>query len=215
MANEELPKGIEDVTRAQPALAIGKGGKPPPAGSFQAYMEKAGGTTLGKATPGAQSPFEVMQGSTVAASGADTKTLLAQVTTSQATLSDLSTELNTPKLKLKQSQRWLLKQKLANASAHLTSVNDKLGIPPAPPFEEPSEGGPIEKFLSYITDGQSKLTQAQDKLKELNATGKELNPADLLLIQIKLAKAQQEMEYSSVVLSKAVDAMRTLMSIQL
>ena len=214
MAGETFPKDIEDVGRPQPTLPIGTGGKPPPAGEFKSFMEGTQGTTLGKTT-GQQSPFDVMQSQSLAASGADIKTLLAQVNTAQTTLGDLNNELNTPKLKLKQSQRWLLKQKFANSNAHLRSANEKLGTPPTPPFEEPTEGGPIVKFLSYLTDGQNQLSLAHQKLGELNASGKTLNPTDLLLIQIKLAKAQQEMEYSSVVLSKAVDDMKTLMNVQL
>lgn len=215
MAGESFPQDIEDVGRPQPTLPIGTGGKPlPTQGSFQAYMQEAKGATLGKTT-GQQSPFDVMQGQSLAASGADVKTLLTQVNTAQTTLADLNNELNTPKLKLKQSQRWLLKQKLSNSNAHLRSANEKLGIPPSPPFEEPEEGGPIYKFLTYLTDGQKQISLAHQQLSDLNASGKTLTPSDLLLIQIKLAKAQQELEYSSVVLSKAVDDMKTLMNVQL
>ena len=214
MAGESFPKDIEDVGRAQPTLPIGTGGKPPPSTSFQSYMEGAKGANLGKTT-GQQSPFDVMQSQSLAASGADVKTLLAQVGTAQTTLGDLNNELNTPKLKLKQSQRWLLKQKLSNSNAHLRSANEKLGNPQAAPFEEPKDGSAVLKFMSYLTDGQNQLNQAHQKLSELSSSGKTLNPTDLLLIQIKLSKAQQEMEYSSVVLSKAVDDMKTLMNVQL
>lgn len=214
MTGESFPKDIDDVGRPQPTLPIGTGGKQLPSGEFKSIMEGTQGSNLGKTT-GQQSPFDVMQSQSLAASGADVKTLLAQVNTAQTTLGDLNNELNTPKLKLKQSQRWLLKQKFSNANAHLRSANNKLGNPPSAPFEEPKEGGPIVKFLSYMTDGQHQLRLAHQKLGELNATGKALNPADLLLIQIKLAKAQQEMEYSSVVLSKAIDDMKTLMNVQL
>lgn len=214
MAGESFPKDIEDVGRAQPTLPIGTGGKPPPSGEFKSIMQGATPPELGKTT-GQQTPFDVMQGQSVAASGADVKTLLSQVNTAQTTLGDLNNELNTPKLKLKQSQRWLLQQKFSNANAHLRSANEKLGNPPSPPFEEPKEGGPVVKFLSYLADGQNQLKLAHQKLNELNASGKTLQPADLLLIQIKLAKAQQEMEYSSVILSKSIDDMKTLMNVQL
>ena len=214
MPGESFPEDIKDVGRVQPTLPLGTGGKALPSGTFQSYMEGAKGPNLGKAT-GQQSPFDVMQSQSLAASGADVKTLLTQVVTAQSTIGDLNNELNTPKLKLKQSQRWLLKQKLSNSNAHLRSANEKLGNPAAAAFEEPKEGGPLVKFMSYLTDGQTQLNQAHQKLSELSASGKTLNPTDLLLIQIKLSKAQQEMEYSSVVLSKAVDDMKTLMNVQL
>jgi len=42
-----------------------------------------------------------------------------------------------------------------------------------------------------------------------------MNPGDILLIQVKLAKAKQELEYSSVLLSTAVRDIKTLFNIQL
>ncbi|HAZ15310.1 MAG: hypothetical protein A2Y28_00425 [Chlamydiae bacterium GWC2_50_10] len=214
MPDGPFPKDIEDATRVESTLPIGTGGKPLPATPFSTYMPPQEAAAIGKPSA-TQSPFDVMQSQSVAASGGNINTLLSQVQTAQTTLGDLTNSLNTPKLKLKQSQRWLLKNKLANSNAHLRSVNEKLGVNPGPEIEEPSAGGPATTFLSYVTDGQLQLEQAKQQLSHLSNTGQAINPADLLLLQIKLAKAQTEIEYSSVLLSKAVDDMRTLMNVQL
>ena len=71
------------------------------------------------------------------------------------------------------------------------------------------------KFLNYIGDGQANLAAAQQQLMNLKGKGDALKPADFLAIQIKLAHAQQEIEYASIMLSKAVDDFKTLMNIQL
>lgn len=214
MAEDIVPQSPKELPGVQPTLPIGTGGKTPTPGAFQSYMESAQGSTLGKTT-GGQTPFEVMQGQTVAASGANMGSVLSQINASSNTLGDLASDLNTPNLKLKRSQRWLMKNKLENATGQMRAANKKMGVEAGPEPEAPSEGGPITKFLSYVTDGQYQLEQAKDHINQLNASGESLNPTDLLLIQIKLAKAQQELNYTSVILGKAVDDMRTLMNVQL
>ena len=52
-------------------------------------------------------------------------------------------------------------------------------------------------------------------IQNMKLKGGSLSPAALLTIQVKLAKAQQELEYSSVLLSKAVDDIKTMFNIQL
>jgi len=73
----------------------------------------------------------------------------------------------------------------------------------------------LQRFLSLISDGQNQLEAAQEQLASLQKRGESLSPGDMLLVQIKLNKAQQEIEYSSLLLSKAIDDMKMMMNIQL
>nr|NGX26748.1 hypothetical protein [Chlamydiota bacterium] len=79
----------------------------------------------------------------------------------------------------------------------------------------PKGSGPLQKFLGLVTDGQNQLEAAKQKLTDLSAKGEDLRPAEMLMIQIKLNKAQQELEYSSLLLGKAVDDLKMMMNIQL
>jgi hypothetical protein len=56
---------------------------------------------------------------------------------------------------------------------------------------------------------------AQNQLMNLKGKGADLKPADFLSIQLKLAHAQQEIEYASIMLSKAVEDIKTMFNIQL
>jgi hypothetical protein len=222
MADQFTPsEQIPGAPRVGPTPPIGEeGGKTqiPTSESFKSFMQTPGGmpaTGTGK-TP-LVTPFDLAQQSgPKLAAGPTMQTLLTQAAQAQVTLGDISTQLNTPKLSLKQSQKYLLKNKLTSANAHLRSANSKLGIDPLPAEPEtPSDGGPIGKFLGYVTDGQNQLQAAQGQLQELNKNGSNVNPADLLLVQIKLNKAQQELEYSSILLSNAVSDIKMLFGIQL
>lgn len=129
-------------------------------------------------------------------------------------LGDMNNDLNTKNLKLKQSQRTVLRSKLGNATNYLQAANAKMGAEIPTPSTS-TGGGILGKFLDYVADGQSNLSAAQQQLMSLKSKGQSLQPADFLAIQLKLAHAQQEIEYASIMLSKAVDDMKTMMNIQL
>lgn len=196
-----------------------------PSQSFQSYMDQAGGQAKGgmlggpeaSKGPAMASPFDLAGGQPLA-TGPTMQSLLAQTMQAHASLGDISSALSTPNLKLKQSQKYLLKNKLTSAKAHLRSANSKLGTDPIPDDKEEGESAsknPFGKFLSLVTDGQNQLQAAQHQLKSMDNTGSNINPAELLLVQIKLNKAQQEIEYSSIILSNAVSDIKMLFGIQL
>lgn len=215
MTDGPFPKDITDPGRIEPVSPLGTGGKPLPKESFQSLMQQPSGTSAEK-TSGVQSPFDVIQNQSLAAGGANLNSLLTQVNTAQTTLGDLTNDLNTPKLKLKQSHRWMLNKKLSSANTNLRSANEKLGGNPGPAVDDQeAQNNPITRFISFVTDGQRQLEEAKQQIHSFGSGGNPIKPADMLLIQIKLSKAQTELEYSSVLLSKAVDATRTLMGVQL
>jgi hypothetical protein len=197
--------------RIGPTMPIGGDQKKMPASSFQSMMQQAGGAP-GHPVSGLGSPFDLAQ-RTALTSTPTLSTLITQVTAAQGTLGDISTQFNTPNLKLKQSRKYLLKNKMGEANDHIFSASSLLGLEPS----EPSAplAGPFGKFIGMISDGQNKLKEAQGQLQALKDKGQQLTPGDMLLVQVKLNLAQQELEYSSVVLSKAIDDMKMLFNIQL
>lgn len=216
--------GPEDVPRPIAPNPIGEGGDghlPSEATrSFQSYMQSNESnpllTSAGKSIQ--VSPFDLAQGQVLAA-GPTYQTIQEQAKMAQAALSDVSTQLNTPNLKLRQSSKYILKNKLASANSFIRSASSKLGASESPAGQEeyktPAGAGPLQRFLSLVTDGQNQLEAAQQQLQSLQNKGEALSPGDMLLVQIKLNKAQQEIEYSSLLLSKAVDDMKMMMNIQL
>ncbi|MGD0664859.1 MAG: hypothetical protein ABSA17_03910 [Rhabdochlamydiaceae bacterium] len=212
----------DDVTKLDPLRRVGDEQKTTtqaPGKGFESYMEKAGEQMpmQGTGKPGALSPFDLAQAQSPLATGPTFDSLLSQVKSSQVMLGDMNNDLHTKNLKLKQSQKTVLKSKLQNANGYLKAANTKMGAqtPAAPQSQQGTGGGIMGKFLNYIGDGQANLAAAQQQLMNLKGKGDALKPADFLAIQVKLAHAQQEIEYASIMLSKAVDDFKTLMNIQL
>ncbi len=211
----------DDVTRLDPTKKIGEeqqkvGGTPTPPGgqSFESYMEQAAKAPQAGGTPGI-SPFDLPQAGTPLTGAPTFDTLLTQVKSAHTMLGDINTQLQTPNLKLKQSSRYLLRNKLSDANKNVKAANAKLGAE-APPALAPSGGGGIiGKFLDYVSEGQTNLMAAQNQLLSMKDKGDSLNPGDFLAIQLKLAHAQQNIEYASIMLGKAVDDMKTLFNVQI
>lgn len=222
MADQDFPtKDLSSADRIAPTTRIGEDNKALPTGQPFSSLMKPGEPPLASAgkTP-MISPFDLMQsGHSPITQNATLDNLLTQVKHAHNTLGDISTQLNTPKLKLRSSDKYLLKNKLNNTSANLRAVNAKLG---GDTSEEKNEEesptkiqGPLGRFMSYLADGQQQLVSAQKKLQSLKAKGDSLSPADFLLIQVKLNKAQQELDFTSVLLSNAVSGFKMLMQVQL
>lgn len=220
MADQDFPtKDLSNAERISPTVRIGEDNKALPSSQPFSSLMKAGESPLANAgkTP-MISPFDLMQsGHSPITQTATTDTLLNQVKHAHSTLGDISNQLNTPKLKLRSSDKYLLKNKLNNTTANLRAVNAKLGTDEEKSEEPPSAKfqGPLGRFMSYLADGQQQLVSAQKQLQSLKAKGDSLSPADFLMIQVKLNKAQQELDFTSVLLSNAVSGFKTLMQVQL
>lgn len=185
----------------------------PASGSFESYMKQPAAGSVGQPTQ--ISPFELSQGGSHPTITPNMGMLQNQVASAQSTLGDMSTHLSTPGLKLSRSQQYLLKNKFSEATSRLQSANQKLGAEtvPAPKFTPGMN--PVEKFLGYITNGQAQMQAARQKIQALNDSGQNIAPGQLLLVQTDMAQAQKLLEYSSVLLSNAVSAFKSLMNIQL
>ncbi len=219
MTDEILPSDVGSTERILPTKPISEGEEKLPNASqpFSSFMQQGKGSPLTEAgkTP-TISPFDLARGQPSAlAQTPNMNTVLAQVNSLESTMSDVKNQMNTPNLRLKSSQKYLLKNKMSDATTSLRAANSKLGseIPKEP--DPKSFSGPLGKFLGYLADGQNQMIAAKQQLQSLKDKGQDLNPGDFLMVQIKLNKAQQELDFSSVLLSNAVSDLKMLMQVQL
>ena len=147
--------------------------------------------------------------------GPTNESIMSQMHSTSSVLGDLQNRLSQKNLNLKQSHKYLLKNKLSSAHQNIQTVASKMGAETTQPPALMSRSNPVHKFLGLLSDSQAQLSGAQAKIQELNSQGQAMSPGELLLIQVKLAKAQQELEYSSVLLSTATSDIKTLFNIQL
>lgn len=184
----------------------------PAESTFKSYMEQAPVAPQKGAAAAQISPFDLAHGGALPSPSYDT--LMAQTKNAQMALGGIQNQLAYPKLKVNEAHRRLLDNKLQDTNSLLRSAASKMGAEVVPDSTT-SAKGVVEKFVGMVTDGQSQLVAAKRQLQNLKDKGEQINPGDMLLIQLKLNKAQQLLEFSSVVLSKAVDSFKMLMQIQI
>lgn len=206
------PDSTDSITPNQP-IKTGPSSTAPAGSGFQSYMTDQGQAAKGSGAP--QGALMGQQASLPLAGTPSLDTLAAQIGSSQDSMANVRNQLDKLKnTKLTRSQTHLVRNKLTDANTHLRAANSKMGAetPDAPP---PSGHGPIAKFLSYVTDGENQLAAARQKLGSLAKSGDQLRPADMLLVQIKLNQAEQEISYASMLLNKVTSSINQILSTQL
>jgi len=166
----------------------------------------------------ATSPFDLAAIGAKPIAAPNMDTLMQQANVAQTTLNTVHGQLSYPNLKLKASQKYLVKNKLMDANNHLRAANAKMGIAPEASPEAAAttkESGPIAQYLGYVTDGMNQLEAAKKQLRTISAQGSNLSPAEFMLLQLKFNKAQQELDFTSAVLGKSIEGFKTIMNVQI
>ncbi|MCH9621318.1 MAG: hypothetical protein S4CHLAM20_07370 [Chlamydiia bacterium] len=213
----DLPKDITDVDKIDPVQGESKTSVPDQ-NAFKEQMQQADTNPAQKGK--APSPMDIANTSKIAPNSPPTlDQVQSQMNSVSGSLGDIKNQLHTKNLKLKSSEKYLIRKKLGNANDHLKHAAKNVGVD-----NEDDEGydaklgrskNPIARFLSMVSDGQHQMVQAAQSINKLNSDGKSINPGQLLLVQIKLQKAQQELNYTTVILGNATSMIKTLMNTQI
>jgi len=97
---------------------------------------------------------------------------------------------------------------LNQATKQVTGVESKSAI-------DTSERPPLLRFLSFLTEGERRLDTLIDNVQSINKSKTGMTPGDLIGVQIRLGFVQTELEFFTNVLSKSLDATKTIMNVQI
>lgn len=132
-----------------------------------------------------------------------------------AQIEDIKHKLSDPNLEIKSDYKRILRNKLEHIDENLKVALDKAGLEYIPP--ELMEGGqktPVERFLNMLTNGQDQLKTLGSDLAQMSATNQSISPANLLMVQVKVNNIQQELEFFTSLLNKALESTKTIMNVQ-
>ncbi|MFZ4773048.1 MAG: hypothetical protein ACOYK9_03555 [Chlamydiia bacterium] len=206
-ASDPLNSGVQPLNPIDKNVSSEAGRRP-----FSDYMKE--GTPETKPIPG-QTPMQALTPASNITGPATMDSVQQQMKTTSSQLGDLNQKLNTPNLKLKPSQKFLVRSKLEDAHQNIRESAQKVGVDTGAAPDLKNEPNPIAKFIALIGDGQKQLEDAQQIIAKASEKGEEMNPSDLLLAQVKMNRAQQQIDFTSVVLSKAVADIKDLFSVQI
>lgn len=191
--------GAGSITPSPNAPGAGKS----PAG-FDAFMKE------GPKGPAGATPTATATSIPLPTAPPTAASILAQTTTLQQGMTTVQGQISDPNLSLKRSQAHLVRGKLSDATSSIRAAGTRLGVETPP--TTPTGSGPVARFLNYLSDGQNQLAAVQTQLQTLSKSPTGMNPADLLYIQLKMNQAQQEIEYSSTLLGKVMDSLKTILN---
>jgi hypothetical protein len=121
-----------------------------------------------------------------------------------------------PNIKLSPVYEAPLSERLIHIDASLKSALGIAGVEVKGPPPVPVKGeAPLNRFLNYLTHGDRQLSALVTEVQSYNISNEPITPAKLLAIQIKLNFVQQELEFFTNVLNKALESTKTLMNIQI
>lgn len=143
------------------------------------------------------------------------KDLVAQADTVVKQIDEIKTKLKTPDLELKPATQTLLQNKLSHIDENLRVAMSKAGLEYNPTAHLDNKTvNPIERFLGFLSNGQEQLASLGNEINQMHLNGKEISPANMLRIQMKVGYITQEVEFFTAVLNKALESTKTIMNVQ-
>lgn len=120
-----------------------------------------------------------------------------------------------PDLKITPAQEAIVTNKLIHVDSSLKSALSQVGVEvKAVDLAPASPKKPLVKFLDMLSSSDRQLTTLVGQVEGLSANKELLTPTKLLAVQIKLNFVQQQLEFFTNVLNKAVEGTKTIMNVQ-
>lgn len=129
-------------------------------------------------------------------------------------MDEVKKKLANPSLDLKPSTQTLLNNKLSHIDENLKIALSRAGLEYTPVHTEQPKANPIDRFLGFLTNGQEQLKSLTKEVEYMHLNNKEISPANMLRIQIKMGYITQEVEFFSNVLNQALQSTKTIMNVQ-
>lgn len=143
------------------------------------------------------------------------KDLVAQADEVVKQIETIKTKLKTPNLELQPTTQTLLQNKLSHIDENLRVALNKAGLEYHPSAHlENKTVNPIERFFGFLTHGQTQLASLSSEVNQMHLNDKEISPANMLRIQMKVGYITQEIEFFTAVLNKALESTKTIMNVQ-
>lgn len=140
--------------------------------------------------------------------------LIAQAQETVGRINELKEKLNSPNLEIKSSVQQVLSNKLSHIDDNLKIALSRSGIEYTPPPVADKSQNSIERFLGLLSDGQDKLNALSTDISRMDSQGMQFSPATMLVLQMKVGVMQQEIEFFSALLNKALESTKTIMNVQ-
>lgn len=142
--------------------------------------------------------------------------LKAQAKQISSQIEQVKTQLSQSQTQIKPSYQTLMRNRLTHIDENLKIALSKAGVEYTPPPSLGAKTGenPVQKFIGFLTNSQHQLENLQQTVEGFSESGKQLTPANMLAIQMKMGQIQQQIELFTSLLNKALESTKTIMNVQ-
>jgi len=133
-----------------------------------------------------------------------------------AQLDGIKSRLAEPDVTIKPSYQTLLRNRLTHIDDNLKIALNKAGVEYVSPAlsSQFNTTNPIQRFIGSLTSSQYQLEHLHQTIEQLNLTNRQLTPANMLAMQMKVGYVQQQIELFTSLLNKALESTKTIMNVQ-
>jgi hypothetical protein len=218
MTGPVLPPDDNHLSEKQPLVSATDKPGGQIGAEFSQVMGRAPGMVSGMApAPGAiagTTPMELASSAFQPAAPPSASAMLTQARNMHDTLGTIGAQLKTKDLKLSRSQTQIVKRNITDAHDHISKAAEKLGTN-VKPLPDTLSSGTLQKFLSWVGQGQDDLIGVQNKLQEISKKPDSISVPDMMVAQMKMNQASNEVQFATILLSKIIETIRTIMQTQL
>jgi hypothetical protein len=120
-----------------------------------------------------------------------------------------------PQTRISPAHDALLTDKLIHVDTSLKTALNKVGVEVSASEIQQNYGqSPLVKFLNYLSNSDRQLYTLIGEVNSMQNAKERLTPEKLLAVQIKLGFVQNELEFFTNVLNKALEGTKTIMNVQ-
>jgi len=128
----------------------------------------------------------------------------------------LKSRLEAPGTEIQTSAQNQLRNKLNHIDESLRMALEKTGGEfKVPDVANDTSKNPVERFLGMLTHAQSQLQTLASDVRTIAQDNGSFNPANMLLIQLKVGFVAQEMELFTSMLNKGLESTKAIMNVQI
>lgn len=225
MSSDPTIRATPPKDMAEAPMAVGQGGESPPlADEFTRLMQQptGPGATATSSIPNAETVFQrpvIKEPATAESVKQQALQTRSQMDHLQNLLQDPRLKIDpsnpqTSKLRLSRADQKLLEAKLPIAHEKVRSASKTLGIDSGPKLQPSKDTSLLQKALMFLSDGQAKLNTIATVSNELGKSSN-VSPSTYMQAQVKINAASQEVQFCTTSISKILDALKTIVNMQI
>ena len=149
-----------------------------------------------------------------AAKRTSSESLIMQADDLVAQIDEVKARLSEEGVGVRGSMQRLLTNRLNHIDDALRVALLQAGVEYTPPPKAEEYSDPIKRFLGFLTGGQEQLESLTATIQGMALRKGDLDPATMLVLQVKMGAMQQHIEFFSNLLNKALESTKTIMNVQ-